>query len=159
MLKPALVPALALVSGCATMHIHSQVAPETDLGHYHAYAWLPTSKGGPETVLDQQIRSSLRQPLTQRGLREAPPDAADFLIGYRVLQEHKVTIADWGNGIYGWAPDVVAYTDGTLIVDFIDPKTNRIFWRGSATAAICNPGIVNVKRVDKAASEIVRRYP
>jgi hypothetical protein len=159
MLKSTLLSALLIGGGCASMRIHTQVAPEVELGHYRAFAWLPSSKGGPETIVDQQIRSALRRQLTHKGLRETTPDSADFLVDYHVLQEHKLAVADWGNGIYGWAPDVVAYSDGTLIVDFINPRSNRVFWRGSATAAIEPPGVVDVNRLDKAASAMVRRYP
>jgi len=155
----AVLFALMLASGCASMRIHAQVAPDTDLGRYRTFAWLPSRTGDPETIVDQQIRSALRGPLAHKGLTETTLTAADLLIGYHVLQEHKVAVADWGNGLYGWAPDVVAYSDGTLIVDFVDPRSNRVVWRGSATSAIEPPGLVDVKRLGKAAAQIVARYP
>jgi hypothetical protein len=158
--KFALVSALLLFAGCGTMRVRSEVAPQAQLAQYRTYAWMPAQGAGPETIVDQQIRAALAKQLSPRGMTEAASVAsADFLIGYHVLQERKITQADWGNGIYGWAPEVVAYSDGALILDFIDPRTNRIFWRGQATSAIETPGVVNVKRLEKAATELVRHYP
>jgi hypothetical protein len=152
--------ALLLFAGCGSIRVRSEIAPETELGRYRTFAWFPPQGAGPETIVDQQIRRALQKQLASRGLTEAASVAsADFLISYHVLQEHKLAQADWGNGIYGWAPEVVAYSDGALILDFIDPRTNRVFWRGSATSAIEPPGIVNVKRLEKAATELVRHYP
>ena len=159
MRKGSLLAMLALFTGCASMRVHSQVAPQADLGHYQTFSWLPPSGKGPETILDQQVRAVLRAELTQDGLREAPAGAADFLVDYHVLQEHNIGVTDWGNGIYGWDPEVVAYTDGSFIVDFIDPRTNRVFWRASATSVVEHPGIVNVSRLEKAASQLMHRYP
>ena len=148
------------VVGCASIGIHSEVAPETNLAAYHTYAWLSDGdKKGPESIIDQQVRGALRNELARKGLVEATGHSPDFLVGYHVLREHKVAVTDWGNGIYGWAPEVKAYADGTLIVDFVDPRTNRVFWRGSASDAIEDPGLVDAKRLQKAAAGMVERFP
>jgi hypothetical protein len=157
--KPTLVATLVLAAGCAGVRVHSEVAPQADLGHYRTFGWLKTERSGPETIIDQRIRASLRGQLLKKGLTEVPSDAADFLISYHVLQEHKLAVSDWGNGIYGWAPEVVSYSDGALIVDFIDPRTNRIFWRGSASSAVEHPGVVDAKRLEKASAALVGHYP
>jgi hypothetical protein len=159
MLKPVLFSLTTFAAGCASMQIHSETAPQADLAHYRTFSWVPSSSGGPVTIIDQQIRAALARGLAQKGLHEAPPESADFKVSYHVLQEHKVAVSDWGNGIYGWSPEVTAYTDGSLIVDFIDPTSNKVFWRGSATSVVEHPGVVDVARLDKAAAQITQRYP
>jgi hypothetical protein len=146
--------------GCASMGIHTEVAPETSLAGYHGYAWLPAGDASePLSIIDQHVRAALRQELARKGLVEAGGGTPDFLVGYHVLQEHKVAVTDWGTGVYGWAPEVRAYTSGTLIVDFIDPRSNRVFWRVSASHAIEPPGLVDVARLRKATQHMVARYP
>jgi Domain of unknown function (DUF4136) len=147
--------------GCASMGIHAEVAPEANLAAYHGYAWLPVGDGHePTSIIDQQVRAALRQELARKGLAEvAAAGTPDLLVGYHVLEEHKVAVTDWGNGIYGWAPEVRAYTAGTLIVDFIDPHSNRVIWRVSASHAIEPPGLVDVARLRKAAQQMAARYP
>ena len=146
--------------GCANVGIHTEVAPATNLAGYHGYAFLPAGDGSePQSIIDQRVRAALRQELMRKGLVEVGAGTPDFLVGYHVLQEHKVAVTDWGNGIYGWAPEVRAYTTGTLIVDFIDPHSNRVFWRVSATHAVEPPGFVDVARLQRAAQKMAANYP
>jgi hypothetical protein len=152
---------LLVGSGCASTRIHSEVAPQAQLAQYRTYAWESPSgtPERPQTILDQDVRTALGTQLPKRGFVEASSGAPDFLVGFHVLREHKMAVTDWGSGLYGWAPEVTSYTEGTLIVDFIDPKTYSVFWRGSATGAVEHPGIVNVKRINKAIMDILDRYP
>lgn len=48
-----------------------------------------------------------------------------FLVVYYVSLKEKLD--DWGRTYDG--PHVV-YVQGTLILDFVDPKTKKVFWRG-----------------------------
>jgi hypothetical protein len=153
-MRTTFVLAVAL-AGCASTRIHSEVAPNTDLGRYRTFGWLANHNGGPVSIVDQHVRDALAEQLTRQGLQQVPAESADFLVTYHVLQEHKVAVADWGNGIYGWAPEVVAYSDGALIVDFIDPRTNRVIWRGSAGGAVDRTGTIDVKRLRRAAAALV----
>jgi hypothetical protein len=147
-------------AGCASMGVHTELAPEANLAGYHSYAWLPAGDASePQSIIDQSVRATLREELARKGLVDVGAGRPDFLVGYHVLQEHKVAVTDWGNGVYGWAPEVRAYTAGTLVVDFIDPRSNRVFWRVSASHAIEPPGLVDVDRLRKAAQDMVARYP
>jgi hypothetical protein len=158
--RAALLLATIVAVGCASMRVRSEVAPDTNLGRYRTYAWKPPFNGEePLTIVDQQIRAALRAQLAKKGLVEVEGCPADFLISYHVLQEHRVAVTDWGNGLYGWGPDVTQYTEGTLVVDFVDPTSNQVIWRGSATGAIEHPGTVNIKRLEKATAMMVKQYP
>jgi len=149
-----------LLAACANLHVRSELAPEVDPSRYHTFAWAPLDGAGeqPTTIIDQRIRAALAPALEQKGFRENH-DSPDFLVSYHVLHERKTGVSDWGNGLSGWTPEVVTYTEGTLIVDFIDPSTNAVFWRGSAHNAIEPPGQIDEQRLQKAAVEIVRHYP
>jgi hypothetical protein len=158
--RAALAAVTVATVGCASIHVHSEVAPETNLGRYRTFAWLPPFNGEePLTIVDQQIRGALRRQLAQKGIVEAAGGPPDFLVGYHVIQEHRVAVTDWGNGLYGWAPESTPYTEGTLVVDFVDPTSNQVIWRGSATSAVEHPGVVDVKRLAKATAMMMQRYP
>lgn len=38
--------------------------------------------------------------------------------------------------VIGYDVDVVTYTEGTLVIDFIDARTNQLVWRGTAEGII-----------------------
>ena len=72
-----------------------------------------------------------------------------------------------GAYVYGpWGPTAVAapiaevnqYTDGTLILDFVDAQSKKLFWRGTATDTLTTPEQVpNV--VDGAVRRLLEQYP
>jgi hypothetical protein len=154
-----LLLSVTLVAGCASMHVHSDTALGTDLRRYRTYTWLePVNRTEPVTIVDQQIRAALRTQLAARGFRE---DAArpDFLVGYHVLEERKVAVTDWGNGLYGWGSETMPYNEGTLMVSFIDAGSNQVIWHASASGAVEHPGMIDVKRLQKATTAMLAQYP
>lgn len=50
------------------------------------------------------------------------------------------------------------YKEGTLILDFIDAKTNNLVWRGSIADAVNNPARLGPEFA-KAAREILDKFP
>ena len=99
-----------------------------------------------------EIESSLDQGLAARGLRRAA--RPDFYVAYHVTTREQISVQtfhDWGRWTYGnhrwnsytlWrgSPTTTSYvhrsTIGTLVVDFVDAKTDRAFWRGVATGTV-----------------------
>jgi hypothetical protein len=64
----------------------------------------------------------------------------------------------------GWAwdgPDVTVrqYTEGTLVVDFVDPATHQALWRGTAVGVVKNPDNPNPDKVAKAVDKLMNRLP
>ena len=48
------------------------------------------------------------------------------------------------------------YSEGTLMVDFIDVKTNRVIWRGRASGTL---ELKNVdKKINKSAEKLVKQF-
>ena len=65
-----------------------------------------------------------------------------------------------GGGFYGRDElDVDEYKEGTLTLDFIDPKTGALIWRGIYKDEIDESGIVPEETVQKAVEKILQRFP
>jgi hypothetical protein len=105
-------------------------------------------------VADQDIEQSLRQALTARGYVESA--RPDFFVVHQVQLQQQVS-GGYGVGWYGF--DAYTYTEGTLIVDFIDPQTNHAFWRGTASDLVNNPASPNAGRIQAAVSKLINQYP
>jgi hypothetical protein len=54
---------------------------------------------------------------------------------------------------------VTEYTEGSVIVDVIDPVTRELLWRGAGQARLSNDMSENVELLAKAAAAIVARFP
>jgi hypothetical protein len=151
--------ALALVAGCGAS-VSSTVTPGSNLSQYKTWSfYTPKYRSGkPETPAEQELRASLKADLASRGITEAPPGAMpDFQIAYHVKEQQQLDVENVG---YFWGPgDVYTYTEGTLIVDFIDPRTNQVFWRGTASDVVNNPDSPSLPKIDKAVAKLVNTYP
>jgi hypothetical protein len=72
----------------------------------------------------------------------------------------------WGYGIpgrgrwrYGFGPDIwtTNYTQGCIMADVIDPRTNALVWRGKVTDTINGVG-QSEKQTDQAAKDLVSKF-
>ena len=54
---------------------------------------------------------------------------------------------------------VTQYTQGTLIVDVIDPKTKELLWRGQGIAAVSENEQVYEQDLQKTVEAIVDKFP
>jgi hypothetical protein len=156
-----LLMSLLAVAACAGITTNAIVAPGANLSRYQTYGWAAQPAGQAQTIGEQQVRAALERDLAQKGLTPATNGSPDFLVAFHAKQQQRIEATPgygWG---YGWGgfPDVTTYTEGTLIVDFIDPKTNQVFWRGTASAVLNNPNNPDPQKIDKAVSKLVQQYP
>jgi hypothetical protein len=156
-----LLALLVLASGCGAT-VHSSVAPNTNLAQYRTYSFYHSPEA-VVTIADQTIESALRERLAARGLIEASGGAPpDFMVTYHVrLQQEASGGPGYWPGYYGWGyyGNVYTYTVGTLIVDFVDPKTQRAFWRGTASDVVSNPATPDMNKIEGAVTKLVNQYP
>ncbi len=156
------VAAVALIAGCGAS-VSSTVSPGANLGRYHTYAFYtsPYRAGAAESPSEQEVKSALRNSLAQKGMVEtAPGQTPEFLVAFHARKQQKLDVTSAGYGWWGLGgADVYTYTEGTLIVDFIDPATKNVFWRGTATQIIDNPYAPNLNKIDKAVAKMIDKYP
>jgi hypothetical protein len=149
--------AAVLAIGCANITTSAHTAPGTDLANYRTYDWYEPPSGKLQTIGEQQMRTALQQDLALRGLTLATSAAPDFLVAYHAVEQPKADVAPG----YAWGsfPDVVTYREGTLVVDFIDRKTNTVFWRGTARGAVDHPSNPDPQKINEAVAKLIKQYP
>ena len=116
------------------------------------------------TLVDKRIREALRRDLEARGFRYAPEGQADFQIAYYAREREKAEVEGAGYGMprrwrWGWGPNLWTryYTEGSVVVDFIDPASNQLIWRGRVTDTV--KGLdQSDKQIDKGANELVKHF-
>lgn len=175
----ALLTAVLAGAGCSSMQITSDHAPAVDFQSLSRYGWLPDPRpktGDPRldsSLLDQRVRRAVDAQLAARGYPEVSADEADFLVTYHAALESKLDVDTiyrtygygygWGRG-YGPAEvDTVVrqYEQGTLLLDFVDPKTRKLIWRGSASAEITPDSTPEKRqeRINEAVARMLERFP
>ena len=139
-------------------------------------------------IAQDDIRQAIEQQLSARGIRRvdanpsfylsthfyvekderqvlnAPTGPGPFAYPYRVGYRGRylpVNYGYWYNpGYYqGYqGTHTESYREGTLVVDFIDAKTNNLFWRGSLADPVDNPAKLG-SEFSEAAKEILAKFP
>ena len=96
---------------------------------------------------------------------------ADFLIDYTLasgpLVQTIVTPGAYplvgvsGGAYLGALPASMTYvySDNQLMLDFIDPRSNKVFWHGAAAFSTDKPIEVSTSKATKAVDKIMRKYP
>ncbi|HZS36314.1 MAG TPA: DUF4136 domain-containing protein [Polyangia bacterium] len=158
----AVAPLAAAALGCGAT-VHSSFAPGANVQQYKTFSFQrPQSPAArPASIADQEIEDALRQSLIAKGYVESTDGNPDFVVVHHVMLQQRTQVDRVGTGWYGFGGTVstYSYTEGTVIVDFVDPKTNQAFWRGTAADVVNRPASPNPAKIRAAVTKLINRYP
>jgi hypothetical protein len=177
---PILLGAAALaVAGCSSVTVQTDYDHSAKFGQYHTYTLAPATNGLTlSPTSETALSDSLRTNLAVRGITEVSGQAADLEVVRHVFTRKQTSVqqySNWGYGVgarwparygsYGmWAgapatyTDVSQYIEGTLVLDFVDVKTQKLVFRGTATGTVGSTK-ANAKSIEKAVTKIVHDFP
>ena len=161
----------ALGAGCAAWTVKTETGHDADLARYQTYEWTGPTGGTSDALVDQRVRDQVAAELAQKGIHEAAPgQRADFLVAYRV--ESTPRLQTVVNAPAGYAPGAsgavvtpalpamtYSYQDQALVLDFLDARSGRVFWRGYASYPLDRPAPASTAKTQKAVAKVLRRYP
>ena len=112
-----------------------------------------------DSLNDGRIRTAMESQLIGSGFR-METEKPDFVIAYYVTTKNKLNVQDFGYGPPRWFGSrnisVNQYSEGTLMVDFIDTNTNQVVWRGRATGTLEMKGVD--KKISKSVEKLVKQF-
>ena len=173
---------LALVTaGCGrSIEVRTMAAPDVGFSALHTFRMLPgparrdgrAATGGDDPMINNSIANrAIRAPIV-KGFQDLgytiDERNPDFAVAFYASAREKLDVTTWDYGypFYpGWSryprptQTVTPYTEGSVIVDVINPTTHALLWRGEGTAALSDDLNENVKQLAKAAEAIVARFP
>jgi hypothetical protein len=161
---PLLAAALAIALPAAwpvfAMEVGAEHDPEGKFGAYRIFAWsgkppeAATDPNGLRRLVDRTVRVAAEADLRSKGLALAQDAEPDLWITYAAFVEpasgesiHR------GVGVFeGWElRRAEVYSEGNLVIEFIDRATGKPVWRGWAK------GGIDKDNLEKKAREAVRR--
>jgi len=175
-----LIPAIAttgaalLLASCATVTSSSHVDTGIDFAQYRSFDW-----GAPDVFpvgdprLDHNstfvdyLQGAVEKQLAARGLEHSTAERSDLLIHFHASIDQRIEIAATdarrgycfeGNCENG----VQEYEAGTLIVDVVDRKTDKLIWRGWAQRSV--DGVLDdrarlVRMIDEGVVKMFAGFP
>ena len=156
-----------MLAGCGTMTVSSHIERTVDFSEYLTYDWGPRDAfpvGDPRldnnAVFRDYLEGAIEKRMAAKGYERGVGGQADLLLHYHASVNQKVDVyeADRSYGYYPGATEsrVVEFEQGTLILDVIDAKTNRLIWRGWAQDSMT--GIIdNQRRLEQQVEEGVTK--
>ena len=167
--------AVGLMTGCSSYTIVSDYDSKAPFESYKTYKWAidPANASGnlllKNQLIGKRVKNAVDNELKAKGLTAVTSGGADLFVASHLTTKDKLNITDWGyrwgpGPYYGYGPnvDVNQYTEGTLVVDLIDGKSNELVWRGVATGAISStppPPEELEARINDIIGSILAEYP
>jgi hypothetical protein len=136
------------------------------------------------SITQDRIKEAISSELSKRGLRQVDTNP-DFLVTtHTFVEKAERTVYDtqpaagyaypysvgyrgrflpinygyWYSPSYYSAPRTEQYREGTLVIDFIDARTNNLVWRGSVADPVDDAGRLG-SEFSKNAKEILDKFP
>lgn len=168
-----------LLAACSTVSVTTDYDPSASFAKYRTYRVASAKSGqslGPFS--EATLRASLRRELGAKGITQVAGGKADLEVVRHAFQNQRVSVnqyTDWGYGYGGGWPyrygyygmwvgaprtyvDVNRYTEGTLVLDFVDARTQRLVFRGIGKAVVGGQES-NARKIDEAVAKIVAKFP
>ena len=160
------------LTGCVPVKVNSYLERGADLTRYRTYDWgAPDSWTTGDPRLDnnpffqERVRADVDKQLAGRGFEKTMSGRPDLRLHYHASFTQRIDTngLDEARGYcdnHDCQPYV--YEAGTLLLDFVDTRTNRVVWRGWAEGSV--DGVIDnqqwlEQRVDDAVKRILARLP
>lgn len=168
----AAISVLAL-TGCATTNVSSHVDRSVDFAAYRTYDWGPADAlpaGDPrldnnEFFHDYFLGAVEKGMAARRFVKTA--DAPDLLIHYHANITRQIDVVALEREYRNCAgrdcyPGVIDYEAGTLMIDIVEARTNRLVWRAWAQEGV--GGVIDNQdrlreRVTRAVEKMLEQLP
>lgn len=161
----------ALVAGCGP-----SLQVKTDFDHAVAFNQYRSFQMGEgkviekgtvteNTIVKDRVDRAVETGLETRGLVPAPPgDHADliarFAVGVRTVKELEGVGYPMSVGMWGAYPTdfwVTEHPEGTLVLDLVDARSQKLVWRGYIVAE--GSGMADPAFLQKAVSKALEHFP
>jgi len=183
-MKASAILGLAVITACAApVQVRTAAAPNTQFSTLHSFIVMATPRRnrntGGEGDQFNSIDPMLQNSITYRALhndlvsnfqeRGYVVDSAkpDFAVAAYATARQRLNVTDYDYGYpywrHGWwgpvVPAITEYTEGTVVVDVINPTTKELLWRGQGTASVSDDPQTYAKDLARTVAKIVDRFP
>ncbi|MFI5280813.1 MAG: DUF4136 domain-containing protein [Gemmatimonadales bacterium] len=174
----AAVTAMTVTACGPSIRVTTTVAPDASFTELRKFRILtpPARRDGRRIPNDPMLVNSITNQALLTNITDAfigrgyalDPAAPDFTIAYYASARERLDVTQWNYGYPGrwdgWHPSgavmsAVPYTEGTVIIDVINPKNNELLWRGRGQSVTSTDPAEFQKDLRDAVQAIVRKFP
>ncbi|HEY6640070.1 MAG TPA: DUF4136 domain-containing protein [Nitrospiraceae bacterium] len=169
---------------CTTIDVKTDFDPSADFNRFHTFAFAGLTDITKTGLLDnslvrKRIEAAVSRELTKKGLQEVKMDGRpDILVHYWLGTKDKQRVqgtsgpsagyygrgGGYYGGGYGWGASysnvtTYEYTEGTLILDLVEPEKKELQWRAIMVAILEDTAQENIELGNQAIVKAFEHYP
>ncbi|WP_226960502.1 DUF4136 domain-containing protein [Sulfurimonas paralvinellae] len=161
---------MVFLVSCSTLSVNVDYDEGYDFSRVKSFSIKHYAKEGESELVNKRITDALRKTLEFRGYKYVQK-GADMVFVYHYGAKDKVNITtDYqmiGYRGFGYGGAMIAtprtynYTEGTIVVDGLDPKTKKIVYRTVGTLELQEQKTPQEKRkyTNKIIQELMQKFP
>lgn len=178
-LEFALLLLILGLSACTTFDVKTDHDPTADFMRFKTFTFVglaDSEKGGihDNSLTHKRIEAAVARELTGKGLQQVNlNEQPDLLVYYWYSTQEKQQIQStgptagayggrygygWGAG-YGGTVTTYEYTEGTLILDLVEPTQKELVWRATMVGTLQDTPRDNIELGNKAIAKAFESYP
>lgn len=160
--------ALVLVlQACASPQLHLQawLDPDVNIEAYQSYEIEAVQDGERFLRINGMLETAFALAMDRKAFsHKSPGNASDIKVRFMANvthdQELRETNIPTPKGIYT-RHNMVAVNEGSLLVNIIDSRTNKVLWKGSTIRDINNLDVSKLtqSRINERVSELIASFP
>jgi hypothetical protein len=161
---------LALVWTAMAQKVSVDYDRGADFSSYRTYSFIESKQPASSQLWSDRILDNIQLKLAINGLLPARSgEVADLFVVYNAGVKELTAIEgytyNYGPGWrWSWSEShsqayAVVQERGTLVIDLIDARQNRLVWRGVATGTLSEQSDKNLKKIGKATGRMFAKYP
>ncbi|WP_321778479.1 DUF4136 domain-containing protein [Sulfurimonas sp.] len=162
---------LFLLVGCSTLKINVDYDESFAFKDKNSFVIKHKDKAGDDTLTNDRIINSLIADLKSKNYKKVSQNEADLIFVFHTSVKDKMELqTDYntmGFGRYRFGGGMTTtttsynYVEGTLIIDALNPKNEKIVWRVVGTMEI--KGIKSPKekeeKINKLILKLMKKFP
>ncbi|ABF40110.1 hypothetical protein Acid345_1107 [Candidatus Koribacter versatilis Ellin345] len=152
----------------------------TNFAQYKTYSVAPGEMPAQKPILREIIKNTIQQEFAKRGLTQVE-SGGDLILVHDGSIDYQGNVAlttlyiplpgyndifwdptMWVGGNVGWAVSGTYFQQGTLALEFVDPKAKAVVWIGTVRQSInfeLDSKEKTMKLLDKAIVKLIDEYP
>jgi len=180
-----IVSMLVGLVGCASIDVRSDWDSTVDFSNYQRFHWVEPPRHehadpfADNDLLRKRVRLAVLRTLEERGYRPmASAEEADFLVTWDITLEERLRVSGGNLGGYyagyrypfhpgypgyagaGGSSTVRSAQDSTLLIDFLDARTDQLVWRGWANDVVgTRDRVRDLAEVEEGVRQILDAFP
>lgn len=141
----------------------------SNFSQYRTYSWAaPCEMQGFNQLMQQRLMGFVEESLAAKGLKRVETNG-QLLVGCQMSvreEERYITYTSgFGYGWYAGGDSAISTTTadplllGTLTLNVVDARHNRLVFQGTATDSVSSKPAKNTKTLAKSVRKILEKYP